>query len=461
MELLQPTFIALGVASHLAYFNRVECHMHGLLYLNTFLLACAGSLLGLTKAYGVPLANAAVKTSTLAGCYMIGLYGSLLFYRAFLNPLNCLPGPRAARISNLYMSFQLGNSDAFYKLQALHKTYGSIVRIGSNDLSIIDPDVMEIAYGLHSKVTKSAWYDGDVPLTSMHTSRSKALHDKRRKVWAPAFSDKALRDYETKVRTFNDKVVRRFAEFNGQPVNATKWFNLYSFDVMGRLAFGKDYGMLDTGEKHWALELLSEGMQPLAYLMPVWLFRMLTAIPGLAAGFQKFVKFCMDELSWRVEQSRNAKDKGSADIMSSLLAAYKGVEWPEKDPMLQADARLIIVAGSDTTAATFTYLFYHLAQDSSQVKQLRDELRLLTRGDWSDKGIRQAPHLNGAINEALRLHPPVPSGVSRLTPPEGMWVGDTYIPGGVTFIMPQYVMGRGEIASRNTVWGCANVNDCR
>lgn len=436
-----------GVASHLLYFNRFECHMYAFWYLNSFLLSCAGIVVALTKVYGLPVAAALGTTSALAGCYLVGVYGSLLFYRSFLNPLNRFPGPWQSRYASLYMTLQLGNSDAYYKLQALHQKYGRIVRIGSNELSIIDPNAMETANGLHSKVTKSPWYDGDAPLTSMHTSRSKALHDKRRKVWAPAFSDKALRDYEEKVNTFNDKLIQRFVEFQGGPVNVTKWFNLYSFDVMGHLAFGKDYSMLDSGEKHWALDLLSEGMQPMAYLIPIWLFRMLVAIPGLAAGFQKFVKFCADELSWRVEHAREADEKGGTDIMSSLLKAYKGVDRPQKDMMLQADARLIIVAGSDTTAAVFTYLFYHLAQDPLQVKKLREELQPLAVNDWSDKDIRQAPHLNGAINEAMRLHPPVPSGLSRMTPKDGMQVSDTHVPGNVTFIMPQYVMGRGVFQS--------------
>jgi len=33
----------------------------------------------------------------------------------------------------------------------------------------------------------------------------------------------------------------------------TTWFNLYSFDVMGRLAFGKEYHMIENGKRHWAL----------------------------------------------------------------------------------------------------------------------------------------------------------------------------------------------------------------
>ena len=97
--------------------------------------------------------------------------------------------------------------------------------------------------------------------------------------------------------------------------------------------------------------------------------------------------------------------------------------------MLQADARLIIVAGSDTTAATFTYMFYHLAKNPDQVTRLREELRPLTNGHWSDKDIRAADHLNGCIYEALRMHPPVPSGLQRLTPPEGMDVDGRRIPG--------------------------------
>lgn len=218
---------------------------------------------------------------------------------------------------------------------------------------------------------------------------------------------------------------------------------MYAFDVMGQLAFGKDYGMLDSGEKHWALHLLSEGMAAAAYLMPSWLFRVLTAIPGLASGYHKFIQFCVDELSWRVENSKKANENG-ADITSWILKAYQGVEKPQRDPMLQADARLIIVAGSDTTAATLTYLFFYLAQDPSQIQALREELRPLTQGEWSNKDILVAPHLNGVINEALRMHPPVPSGVSRKTPKEGLQFGETFIPGDTTFIMPQYVMGRGK-----------------
>lgn len=210
------------------------------------------------------------------------------------------------------------------------------------------------------------------------------------------------------------------------------------------LAFGKDYGMLEKGEKHWALELLDEGMEPLAFFLPTWLFRFLTAIPGLAAGYHNFIKFCVDELNWRIDHAEEQDKKGGTDIMSWILRAYKEIQQPGKDPMLQADARLIIVAGSDTTAATFTYMFYHLARNPEVVKTLREELRPLIQGDWADKDINQAEYLNGCIYEALRMHPPVPSGLQRLTPPGGMQIDGRQVPGNTVFYMPQYVMGRGK-----------------
>nr|POE72758.1 tryprostatin b 6-hydroxylase [Quercus suber] len=439
-----PYLIALaaGVLSHIAYFNRYECHMHGVAYIQAFLLTGGAAILTLTKAYGFDLGAAVAETAGVLSTFVAGAFTSTLLYRLFLNPLNRFPGPWTARISSLFFSFQLRRSDAYYKLQALHKKYGRIVRIGSNDLSINDADAVELSYGNGSKVTKSQWYDGDIPLTSMHTSRSKSLHDKRRRVWAPAFSDKSLRDYETRIEPFTDKMVQRVGEHKGGPVNVTKWFNLFSFDVMGHLAFNKDYGLLETGEKPKVLDLMTEGMQPLAILPPTWLFRILVRLPGIGAGFQKFVEFCVEELKWRVNNPTDEKS-GQKDIMTSLLKAYQGIDHPEQDPMLQADARLIIVAGSDTTSAALTYLFYHLAADPSQQKKLRAELEPLTVESWSDKDLAKASLLNGAINEALRLHPPVPSGVFRLTPKEGLQVGDRWIPGNTNFIIPLYVMQRG------------------
>lgn len=100
------------------------------------------------------------------------------------------------------------------------------------------------------------------------------------------------------------------------------------------------------------------------------------------------------------------------------------------------------MGGSDTTAATLTFLFYHLAKDPSQVEKLRAELEPLLNGKplLDPKDISKAQHLNGTIQEALRLHPAIPSGFPRVTPPEGIVINGTFIPGGTTVVIPVYAM---------------------
>jgi hypothetical protein len=36
---------------------------------------------------------------------------------------------------------------------------------------------------------------------------------------------------------------------SGQEIDASLWFNFYSFDVMGDLAFGRTFDMLASGKK--------------------------------------------------------------------------------------------------------------------------------------------------------------------------------------------------------------------
>jgi tryprostatin B 6-hydroxylase len=442
-----------GLISFFLYFHKGEHHLLAPLYLKAFVVVNLASTAALVYFGNSAIYNASFNVAMVAGSWLLGVLGSCFIWRAFFNPLNKFPGPWMARISKFYMSYLLRNMDAYYTLTELHAKYGQYVRLGPNDLSIVDPDAIPLAYGPNATVTKSEWYDAGAPHHSMHTVRDKAVHDRRRRYWAPAFSDKALRDYEGIMQDFNAKLLKRIDEFQGGPVNVTKWFNLYSFDVMGRLAFGKDFSMLDSGERHWALKLLTDAMATGALQPPMWAFRVAVDIPFLTAGYHKFIQFCTDQTEWRV--ARGDKD-GNRDITGWILKAYEGHEHPGQDPYLVGDARLIIVAGSDTSAATLTYLFYHLALDPSQTEKLRAELKPLVTDGWSDKDIQHAKHLNAVINETLRLHPPVPSGVSRKTANEGLQIGDVYVPGNVHFVIPQYPMGRGKRQSTSRMQRYSN-----
>lgn len=255
-----------GVVSHVAYFNRFEHHLYAIRYMQLFTLTYATGVFLLTRLGEQPLLAAAASMAILSASYLTGLYGSLLFYRAFLHPLNRFPGPFTARLTSLWLPFHVGDSEAYKTVQRLHQQHGAFVRVGSNELSIAHPDAVPLIYGFGSKCTKAPWYDNDKPLTSMHTSRDRAYHDARRRVWGGAFNDKAVRGYEGRVQRFSASLIRQLGAFGGGAVDASKWFNYFSYDVMGDLAFGKSFGMLERGEEHFAVNLLNEGMQPFAFM---------------------------------------------------------------------------------------------------------------------------------------------------------------------------------------------------
>jgi cytochrome P450 len=89
-------------------------------------------------------------------------------------------------------------------------------------------------------------------------------------------------------------------------------------------------------------------------------------------------------------------------------------------------------------------MFYHLALNPSIVSKARDEIKTLLSkdGSFDHREATHAEYINGIINEAMRLHPAVPSAIPRITPPEGLTVGETFIPGNTTVWCPQYTLGR-------------------
>ena len=106
---------------------------------------------------------------------------------------------------------------------------------------------------------------------------------------------------------------------------------------------------------------------------------------------------------------------------------------------LHGDLGFAIVSGQITVSPTATWCFFHPARAPHIAAGIRAELGPLigSDGTFPAHALRtDAPYLNAVLAETLRLQPPNPSGVVRQTPPEGITVGRTAIPGDVALYMP-------------------------
>ena len=100
-----------------------------------------------------------------------------------------------------------------------------------------------------------------------------------------------------------------------------------------------------------------------------------------------------------------------------------------------------IIAGSDTTAAALTAVFYCLLKSPTSLAKLRDEIEsAVETGDLSfPASFKQASalhYLHAVIHEAMRMHPPVGLPLQRVVPAGGYQIGDHFYPGGTVVGVP-------------------------
>ncbi|TGJ84039.1 hypothetical protein E0Z10_g4725 [Xylaria hypoxylon] len=433
-------FVA-GITSHLAFFRIGEHHLYSTRYVLAAILAFAISTTVQSRFFQFSSHGAALGTLGIATSYFGGLYSSLIIFRLFFHPLNKFSGPLGCKISSAWFTTYLSRRDAFRQLLKLHQKHGNFLRIGSNDLSIAHPKAVQAIYGLGSQCRKADWYDLTYPMVSLQSTRDDELHSKWRRVWSTAFGDRNLRDYEQRMLRYRAILIKAIEDSAGQSMDMTKWFGYYSFDVMGELAFGRSFEMLETTKEHEAIKLLNAGTLALSLKLPMWFFRLLVSIPGATKDWWVFIRYCISQLDNRINAKGDTKD-----LMSCLLKPFNGQNPTGLDrTLLEGDSQLIIVAGSDTTSTTLTTVFRYLAQYPHHVGILRAEIDPLQRselGEYAYIDLSKLKHLNGVINEALRLFPPVPTILPRLTPPDGLDIDGTFIPGNTTVFCPQFVVGR-------------------
>ena len=345
-------------------------------------------------------------------------------------------------------------------IERAHRKYGNVVRIAPNTLSYIQPSAWKDIYGSRkgrptiANVPKDPHFYNEMWLdkktVSMASDEDAAVI---RRAINPAFSQRALLEFEPMLRDHVDRLIAQLTKTSSQQasVDVCKWFTFSMFDIAGDFAFGEDLGCVRQGAYHEWVELVVEFFYAGTVMYQCHKFWPLNRI--LAALIPSSViskKQRHDEASLlRVRRRMNTStDSERSDFM------YHFLRHAEKEqlstPVIEAQSAIIIAAGSETTAVTLISSLYYALTSIDVHRKLRSEVlnAFATTAEITLQNVHsKLPYLAAVVKEALRMRPPIANGLTReVKDPNGAlicgnWVAPTVSPFPTSFTLPLDVVG--------------------
>ncbi|KAG8526139.1 uncharacterized protein KY384_000132 [Bacidia gigantensis] len=367
-------------------------------------------------------------------------------YQAYATPLRDIPGPWLAKLTRFWL-FNANIQRNFHSTNVnLHRTYGPIVRIAPNEYSVDDPEAAQ----------NSPWYLGFAnPTAEQHvfTIQDVKHHAARLRQVKNLFQLGALMKFENHVDRMMNVFLNQLETFakQDQSFDLAEWFNLFSFDTIGAMTFGKPFGVLEEGgdindiisniamvSRYGASLGVFHEFYPLIYRV-LQLFAP-KKIVGIAF-VEQFTTEVTEEWKQQSEKDRLIHDENQTgedstviDILGSLLAKHS--KSPETFSVADARYHVIpnILAGGHTTAISFAATMHCLMKDPRVLSKLREALGDLTRdqesGHYSLKQTQDCTYLQAVIKESLRLFPAIGNPLARMAPKGGLTILGRYFPEG-------------------------------
>ncbi|MCJ1442591.1 MAG: hypothetical protein MMC23_003087 [Stictis urceolatum] len=334
----------------------------------------------------------------------------------------------------------------------LHERYGDIVRIGPDMLAFSHPDAWKDIMG-HQKpgqeLGKAMWFYRPVESEPTHiVNEGREEHGRLRRQMANGFSEKAMRDQEPLIKRYVDTFIEQIRDQSqgGQtPVVLSDWYNYCTFDIIGDLAFGESFGCLDGGKYHqWIAGIFQSGrlgtiLQMLSFVPSLKDFLMKLAPKSAREAHEEHKKMCRAKMLKRMENSRERPD-----LIEGLLR--KKEELNLGLDQLIANAEILIIGGSETTATLLSGVTYYLLTNPEALQKLvrevhttfksEDEINLISVG--------QLPYMLACLNEGLRMYPPIANGLPREIPARGAQILGEYVAAGTYVSIHQWALYRRE-----------------
>ncbi|KAF6824782.1 isotrichodermin C-15 hydroxylase [Colletotrichum plurivorum] len=399
----------------------------------------------------------AVPTAWLLCGLALSAFAAYVVYQRYFHPLAAYPGPFWASITDLWQVNQFLSLRQPYNLTELHEKYGEFVRYGPDKLSITAEEVVPLVYQKGGRrLPKTEFYDafGNSKTPNVFSMRDVEGHSLRRRHMLHSFSISSVKGMEPYMDR-NIEILRAkisaLAE-QDETFDLKKLLQFYVIDVLGELAFSRSFGAQASGDESRIPPVVPHtllgstiGAWP---LMTATLKKWLPVVPTRAfkvlfEGRTKCARLAAECVQQRLDELERVTDEKDqrTDILTNLIMARdpetgKRLSRPE----LEAEAFGMIVAGTHTTSATTTLLFWNLLHSPETLQKCVEEVeRSLEPLDAYKKAYsfadveRALPYLRACVKENFRQTPMFTMPLARrVTAPEGIVVAGRHIKQGTS-----------------------------
>lgn len=296
------------------------------------------------------------------------------------------------------------------------------------------------------------------PVDNIFNFRDQRKHSQRRKLYAKGFTLVELRkNWEGTINSTIKLAVQKMkSEASTGDADVMGWWTLMANELVCRLTFNGGEGTVEKGVKDPFVQMLEKRKGDLAHLLKMFI-PPLYYVGRFAGRFNTRMNdiFYSQEKMFHagagVVQSARA-DKSTGQFGNNLFA--KALEEGEGDAAsltdtdIITDAGALLLAGSDPTAISLTFLIYCVLNRPDLQRQLEAEVASID-GEVTDTICETLPVMNAVINESMRLYGAAPGGLPRSPPAGGANVAGYYIPEGTVVVTQNWTMHRDGATWRN------------
>ncbi|TAQ89544.1 hypothetical protein B7494_g2128 [Chlorociboria aeruginascens] len=298
----------------------------------------------------------------------------------------------------------------------------------------------------------------------------------KRKTISHTFSTKSITQFEPYMKQNLQTFIKQWdamsdnADGQFAKIDCLHWYNYLAFDIIGDLAFGRAFGMLERGKD--ITEIRKTPDAPVSYVPAVEVLNRrgevsgtLGCLPQLKpyakwlpdpffskglAAVENLAGIAVARVSQRLEGFEDSG--GRHDLLARLMEGKdeNGNKLGREE--LTAEALTQLIAGSDTTSNTSCAILYWVTKTPGVLAGLQKELDSAIPAGIdipSFDMVKELPYMSNVIQETLRIHSTSALGLPRLVPPgAGIEILGHHFPPYTVLSVPSY-----SIHHSKEIWG--------